>query len=107
MKRNRLIFYSIFAALHLFIFFFSVYTDSQKDNLQYLLSLQSKIWMLKYGSLILLVLMITNIVLHYRDLRRTSKEKEQLILELNILKAKVYDFQEAAKTKPSSNPAAQ
>jgi len=51
--------------------------------------------------------MITNVVLHYRDLRRTSKEKELLILELNVLKAKVYDFQEAAKSKPSSNQAAQ
>lgn len=107
MKRNRLIFYSVFAALHLFIFFFSLYTDSQKDNLQFLLGMQSKIWMLKYGSLILLVLMVTNVVLHYRDIRRNTRDKEQLTLELNILKAKVYDFQEAAKSKPSSNQAPQ
>ncbi len=51
--------------------------------------------------------MVTNVVLHYRDLRRTSKEKDQLILELNVLKAKVYDFQEAAKAKSSSNQATQ
>jgi hypothetical protein len=107
MKRNRLIFYSAFGALHFFIFFFSLYTDSQKDNLQFLLGMQSKIWMLKYGSFILLILMVINVVLHYRDNRRNTKEKGQLTHELNILKAKVYDFQEASKSKPSSTQAPQ
>jgi hypothetical protein len=77
--------------------------DSQKENLQFLLGMQGRIWMLKYGSLALLVLMATNVILHYRDNRRNTKENEQLRHELNVLKAKVYDFQEAAKTKPSSS----
>ncbi len=51
--------------------------------------------------------MVTNVVLHYRDIRRNTREKEQLTLELNVLKAKVYDFQEATKSKPSSNQAPQ
>ncbi len=107
MKRNRLIFYSIFGALHFFIFFFSLYTDSQKDNLQFLLELQGRIWMLKYGSLILLVLMATNVILHYRDNRRNIREKGKLTSELNVLKAKVYDLQEASKDKSSSTQSPQ
>ncbi|MBX2962280.1 MAG: hypothetical protein KF687_07195 [Cyclobacteriaceae bacterium] len=106
MKKNRLIFYSVFGALHLFIFLFSLYMDNQKENLQFLFQMQSKIWMLKYGSLILLVLMIANVILHYRDNRRNLREKDELTKELNTLKAKLYDLQEDAKNKTvPQNPA--
>lgn len=105
MKKNRLIFYSVFGALHLFIFLFSVYMDSQKDNFQFLFQLQGKIWMLKYCSFILLILMIVNVVLHYRDNRRNNREKENLTNELNSLKVKLYDLQESTKEKPAQeNP---
>lgn len=105
MKRNRLIFYSVFGALHLFIFLFSLYMDGQKENFQFLIQLQGRIWMLKYGSLILLFLFITNVVLHYRDNRRNTSEKEQLTSELNTLKAKLYDLNEASKpSSGSANP---
>lgn len=105
MKKNRLIFYSVFGALHLFIFFFSLYMDGQKENIQFLFQLQGKIWMLKYGSLLLLLLMTANVILHYRDNRRNQREKDQLNQELNTLKAKLYDLQEGAKKAPApENP---
>lgn len=100
MKKNRLIFYSVFGALHLFIFLFSLYMDGQKENFQFLIQMQGKIWMLKYGSLILLFLMVANVILHYRDNRRNHREKDELTTELNNLKAKLYDLQEQAKNKP-------
>jgi hypothetical protein len=100
MKKNRLIFYSVFGALHLFIFLFSLYMDGQKENVQFLFQMQGKIWMLKYGSLILLFLMVANVILHYRDNRRNHREKDELTTELNNLKAKLYDLQEQAKSKP-------
>lgn len=99
MKRNRLIFYSVFGALHLFIFFFSLYMDGQKENFQFLIQMQGRIWMLKYGSFILLILMATNVILHYRDNRRNIREKDALNKELNDLKAKLFDLQEAAKKR--------
>lgn len=98
MKKNRLIFYSVFGALHLFIFIFTLYMDRQHDNLDFLLFMRGKIWMLKYGSFLLLILMVVNVILHYRDNRRNIREKEQMLQELNTLKAKLYDLQEAAKT---------
>jgi hypothetical protein len=94
MKKNRLIFYSIFGALHLFIFIFSIYMDSKKNDVSFLFGLQGKIWMLKYCSFILLILMIVNVVLHFRDNIRNRKEKDQLAQELNTLKARLYDIQE-------------
>jgi len=98
MKRNRLIFYSVFGVLHLFIFFFSLYMDSQQENFQFLIQMQGKIWMLKYCSFMLLILFGANVILHYRDNRRNIREKGELTHELNILKAKMYDQQEGKKS---------
>ena len=98
MKRNRLIFYSVFGVLHLFIFLFSIYMDSQQENFQFLLQMQGRIWMLKYCSFILLILFATNIILHFRDNRRNTKEKAQLTQELDTLKARLFDLQEGKKS---------
>jgi hypothetical protein len=71
--------------------------DSQKDNVQFLFQMQGRIWMLKYGSFLLIILFITNLVLHYRDNRRNTREKDDLTKELNHLKAKLYDAQQGKK----------
>ena len=99
MKKNRLIFYSVFGALHLFIFFFSFYMDSNSENFDLLLSLQSKIWMLKYCSMVLLGMFITNVVLHVRDNRRNKKLNDEQTKEIIDLKAKLYD-KGISKTSP-------
>lgn len=104
MKQNRLIFYSVFGVLHLFIFLFSIYMDSQKNNFQFLIDMQGRIWLLKYCSFVLLILFATNVILHVRDNRRNNREKSQLTSELNNLKAKLYDLQEVAKKTPEQNP---
>jgi hypothetical protein len=98
MKQNRLIFYSVFGVLHLFIFLFSIYMDSQKDNFAFLIDMQGRIWMLKYCSFVLLILFVTSIILHVRDNRRHKREIDQLNLDLNTLKAKMFDLQEGKKT---------
>lgn len=102
MKKNRLIFYLVFGALHLFILLFTIYMDSQKENFQFLLQLQGKIWMLKYCSFFLLIMMVLNVVLHYRDNRRNEKDKEGLRHEVNVLKAKVYDYQQGKGSAPKT-----
>jgi uncharacterized membrane-anchored protein YhcB (DUF1043 family) len=80
--------------------------DSQSENFQFLFQLQGKIWLLKYCSIILLALFVTNIVLHIRDNNRSVKEQEKLTKELNALKAKLYDLQEITKRTPEQNPKA-
>src|SRR5690606_37017032 len=83
MSNNRIIFYCIFAAFHLFLFFFSLYVDSQRENVQFLLTLQSKIWMLKYGSFLGLLLLGVAVLWDWRDMRAHRKEKDQLNHEIN------------------------
>lgn len=105
MKKNRLIFYSVFGALHLFILFFSLYMDSNSENISLLLKLQGKIWMLKWGSLILLVLFVTNVILHIRDNNRHKKNLDQQEKEIIDLKAKLYDKGISKSTPtPAANP---
>lgn len=104
MKKNRLIFYSVIGVIHLLVFLFTLYMDSQRDNLQFLVNLQKVIWLLKYAMFILLVLFITNFILHLRDNKRHQRENVQLIQELNTLKAKLYDLQETGKKTSEPNP---
>ena len=100
MKKNRLIIYSVFGVLLLFIFFFSLYMDSESENISLLLKLQGKIWLLKYCSIVLLVLFITNIVLHVRDNRRHKKLNDEQVKEITDLKAKLYDKGISKSTPP-------
>ena len=105
MTKNRIIFYIIFAGFHLFLFFFSLYVDSQKENVQFLITMQSKIWMLKYGSFLGLFLLMISIVWDLRKDKRHKKETDHLNHELNSLKAKLFDMQEEhSKTQFRSSP---
>ena len=104
MKKNRLIFYSIIGALHLLVFLFTLYMDSKKDDLQFLINLSKIIWLVKYAMFVLLVLFVTNFILHMRDNKRHKRENIQLIQEMNILKAKLYDLQETGKKTAETNP---
>lgn len=104
MKKNRLIFYSIIGLLHLLVFLFTIYMDGKKDDLQFLLNLSKVIGLMKYAMFILLVLFVTNFVLHLRDNKRHKRENVQLIQEMNILKAKLYDLQESGKKTSEPNP---
>jgi hypothetical protein len=85
MKKNRLIFYSVIGVLHLLVFLFTLYMDSKKDDLQFLINLSKIIWLIKYAMFVLLVLFVTNFILHMRDNKRHKRENMQLIQELNTL----------------------
>lgn len=97
MKKNRLIFYGVFAFFHLFILFFSLYMDSHENDVSFLFEMQKKIWMIKYGSIIGVILLIVDFVWLMKDDKQHVQEKKALEHELNTLKAKLFDLQEAAK----------
>jgi hypothetical protein len=80
--------------------------DGQSENLQFLFQMQGKIWLLKYCSFFLLILFGVNIILHIRDNRRNTREKDELNKELTSLKARLYDLQEISKRTPEQNPKA-
>ena len=58
--------------------------------------------MLKYASFFGLLLLIIDLVWDRRVAQRHKQEKDQLQNEVNTLKAKLFDMQEAGKQPPSS-----
>ena len=97
MNKRRLIFLSVFGAYHLSALLFTLYMDSNKEDLSTLYSLFGKITLFKYGAFFGLVLFSTEVFWTWRDQKNADKESAAMRLENNVLKAKVYDLSEAAK----------
>jgi len=94
MNQKRLIFYTVFAAFHIGAF---VFTIILQNSLTLLLRMASLVTYFKYATLFGLLLLIIDVVWSFKINRETLKEKDALTHELNTLKAKLYDLQEAGK----------
>jgi hypothetical protein len=103
MKKNRWIFFSIFALFHFGAFIFTVILD---NNTSLLFKMVGWVPSFKWITLFGLILLITDIVWAMSIQKENNKEKDALNHELNTLKAKLFDLQEAAKTaqRPTTNP---
>jgi len=94
MKKNRLVFYSIFAIFHISAFIFTVVLD---NNTSLLFSMVRYVPLFKYATLIGLLLLISDFVWSWIANKELAKQNSTLADELNNLKAKLFDLQEAAK----------
>jgi hypothetical protein len=94
MKKNRLIFYTLFAVFHLCAFIFTVVLE---NNTSMLFSMVKYVPSFKYVTLLGLILIVVDFVWAFRANKETEKEKSTLNKELNTLKAKLFDLQESAK----------
>ena len=99
MNKRRLIFLSVFGGYHLITLFFTVFMETQKNDLSLLYSLFGKITLFKYGAFFGLVLFAVEAIWTWRDAKNAEKETEAMRHENNVLKAKVYDL-----SKGSSAP---
>jgi hypothetical protein len=97
MKKNRLIFYAVFGAFHLFLVIFTMYIDSQKNDFAFLTHMLGWLSLMKYGAMFGLLLLVTDVVWDLMTNKESEKEKAALSHEINTLKAKLFDLQEAAK----------
>jgi hypothetical protein len=99
MKKNGYITYGLLAFFHLVLLFVSFYIDylTKKQDLGGLFAISKYAFLFKYVSFIGLALIIYNFVLSYIYIKDHQKENRQLSDELNLLKAKLFDLQEAAK----------
>ena len=105
MKKNRLLFYAIFGAFHLIMTIFAFYVDSKRNDFAFLGEMLSWIPWLKWGTVIGLILLITDVVWDAMDTKELRKENSTLHQEMNTLKAKLFDLQEDAKRiSQSPNP---
>ncbi|MBT1704784.1 hypothetical protein [Chryseosolibacter indicus] len=94
MSKNRLIFYIVFGIFHISAFIFTVVLD---NNTGILFQMVSWIPAFKWVTLAGLVLLIVDIIWVYASQKETTKEKAILNHELNTLKAKLFDMQEATR----------
>jgi len=97
MNRNRLIFYLIFGVFHVFLVIFTFYVDSQKDDFNFLFKILSWMNIMKWGTVLGLILVSIDVIWSWIINRDSQTEKAALTHELNTLKAKLFDMQEAAQ----------
>jgi hypothetical protein len=97
MKKNRLIFYAIFGAFHLFLVIFSFFVESNRNDFSFLTQILKMVPLMKWGAFLGLALLITDVVWDLKTSRESNKEKDVLTHEINTLKAKLFDLQESAK----------
>ncbi len=103
MKKNRLIFFAIFAAFHLTSFIFTILLD---NNTSLLFSMVQYVPKFKYVTLFGLLLLIGDFIWAWIVNKDAQTEKSNLTHELNTLKAKLFDLQEAAqKSNPTNTKA--
>ncbi len=99
MNKNRLIFYIVFGAFHLGAFIFTVILD---NNTSLLFKMVGWVPMFKWITFLGLVILVIDVVWAFKANKDAAKEKAALTLELNTLKAKLFDLQEAGKTQSLS-----
>ena len=104
MKQNRLIFFAIFGAFHLFLVIFSFYVESNKNDFAFLSQLLKWVTIMKWGAMFGLLLLLADVIWSLMISRETNKEKAALTHEINTLKAKMFDLQEAASNAPATRP---
>jgi hypothetical protein len=99
MNKNRLIFYAVFACFHLGAFIFTVVLD---NNTGLLFKMVSWVPAFKWITLLGLLMLIVDAAWALKTNKDITKEKTALTLELNTLKAKLFDLQEDAKKQSAA-----
>ena len=100
MKKNRLIFFAVFATFHLTSFIFTILLD---NNTSLLFSMVKYVPMFKFVTLFGLLLLISDFIWSWITSKDVQREKSGLTHELNTLKAKLFDLQEADRKSATSN----
>jgi len=105
MKKNRIIFYIIFALFHIGAFIFTVVLGS---NSTFLMSMFSWVPYFKWVTLLGVVLVVIDFIWSWVAVKDNQQEKAALSHEVNTLKAKLFDMQEQmtknASTQRPLNP---
>ncbi|HWA34782.1 MAG TPA: hypothetical protein VG737_11655 [Cyclobacteriaceae bacterium] len=101
MNRKRLLLYLIFAVYQISSFVFTIMVDGHLD----LLGLLKYIPTFKFIAAIGVILIIVDFGWYWIDHRANRKKLEEQEKENNILKAKIYDYQEAEKKSGPTKPA--
>lgn len=99
MNRNRIIFYIVFGTFHLGAFIFTIMLNNDTGLL---FKMVSYVPMFKWVTFVGLLMLLFDAGWSFVINRNTLKEKAALTQELNMLKAKLFDLQEAAKKQAAA-----
>ena len=99
MRRPKFIFYLTYLIFHVGLLIVSIYVNYKSEDFEFLIRLREKIDLLIYVAIAGLILFMTDIIWVNISERNSSKEKEKLNNEINSLKAKMFDLQEASSQK--------
>jgi uncharacterized protein YlxW (UPF0749 family) len=104
MKKNRVIFYIIFALFHIGAFIFTV---ALGNNSSFLMSMFSWVPYFKWVTLLGVIMVAVDFIWTSIEVRNRNNEKAALSHEVNTLKAKLFDMQEdVTKRASGSTPGA-
>ena len=98
MTRKRLLLYLAFAVYQVVSFIFTILVDGHLD----LLGLLKFIPWFKYITFLGVALIAVDFVWFWMDRRAAKQREAELEKENSVLKAKIYDFQEATKRQGPS-----
>jgi hypothetical protein len=101
MKKNRWIFFAIFAFFHLSAFIFTVVLD---NNTNLLFKMVGWVPSFKWITLIGLILLVVDIVWAVSIQKEYDREKAAHDHEMNTLKAKLFDMQDSSRNLPPQQP---
>jgi len=99
MKKPKSIFYLVYLLFHVILLAVSVYVNYRSEDFEFLLKLRSNMSLMIYVSVVGLVLFIVNMILISMEARNHRHAKEKLENEVNSMKAKMFDLQEATASK--------
>ncbi|MBL6447099.1 hypothetical protein JMN32_12325 [Fulvivirga sp. 29W222] len=101
MRKPRSIFYIIYFLFHIGLLLVSIYVNYKSEDFEFLLKLRERMDLMIYVTISGLILFFIDIVLISMEARTQKKAKEKLEHEVNSLKAKMFDLQEATRSASS------
>ena len=99
MKKPKSFFFLVYLLFHIVLLVVSIYVNYRSEDFEFLLYLRGQMSMMVYISALGLLLFFVNLVFSGIDTRTSSREKAALEQEVNALKAKMFDLQEATSSK--------
>jgi ABC-type transport system involved in cytochrome bd biosynthesis fused ATPase/permease subunit len=106
MKKSRIIFYCVFAAYQVIVFLFTLYVRAKQQDYLSLYAMLSYVSVFIYGAFLGVVLILIDLIWTWRANKLSATKEEELVLENNTLKAKIYDLQETSKEASRIGPPA-
>ncbi|MGK7392527.1 MAG: hypothetical protein ACNS60_19385 [Candidatus Cyclobacteriaceae bacterium M2_1C_046] len=104
MKRGKTIFLIIYLVFHLLLLVSAIVVNLRSEDFEFLFSVRDQMGTMVWFAIIGLVLFIINVIIMSVSNNHHKKKEEELRQEINSLKAKIYDLQDAKSSVTPTQP---